>query len=151
MQITDRSVSALVILGLLVLGAFILFIGRTPTPSYAPSPPAATATRRNVLPADLSVFSGRVIDRSETSITVEWSKPTTVDASDIQKMTKHITWTGQTLFEREPFGAPSAGRAKIQPAEIAVGDAVQISTVETVQDHYELTAWQVRVMVPARP
>lgn len=111
-----------------------------------PGPGGASA---NTLPADLRVLSGNITNLSANSMTIAWSVPQKLDGSEVTTFSKHITWRGSTTFEQVRVDAPSAKPKTITPADLRVGQTVVVSTLETIQDHFELTALSIRVMVPA--
>ncbi|MBI4385503.1 hypothetical protein HY573_01595 [Candidatus Parcubacteria bacterium] len=133
-------------LAIVVFGVIISSLLQLPPQATPPAPGAGAAANANILPPDLKVFSGRVTEKSESGMIVEWSVPKTTDLRTFQILIKHVHWSDKTLFDRLRPGV--SDREAIASGELKVGDTVQVSTVETVQDHYELTAVQVRILLP---
>ncbi|MBI4385417.1 hypothetical protein HY573_01140 [Candidatus Parcubacteria bacterium] len=149
-QLNQRHLRILVGIGVVVIFVFFaltqVLLPRVVVPPALPNRPAGTA---NFLPQDLRVISGLVVEKIDQGMTVEWSVPqSAVNPGAMRKETKHITWTAQTVFDRVRLGAGVAAPQAARAADIRQGDSVQVFAAETVQAHYELTAVQVRVLLP---
>ncbi|MBI3304855.1 hypothetical protein HYZ80_00830 [Candidatus Parcubacteria bacterium] len=141
-----------VLVGLGAVAIIIFFVSvqqLLPTVEPPPALPVRSSGAPTPLPDDLRVISGLVAEKNDQSMTVEWSIPqSTTNLGAMRKETKHITWIAQTVFDRVRLGAGAAAPQAARAADIREGDTVQVFAAETVQDHYELTAIQVRILLP---
>lgn len=140
----------LILLGIGVAVAIFLVIAFSQKLTTRPQPglqPAGGSATNN-LPKNLQVVSGRITDISGSSMTIEWSVPQKLDLSEVKIFPKHITWGDRTTFEQVRLDAPSAKPETIKPVDLKVGQTVVVSTLETIQDHFELTASSIQVQVP---
>ncbi|MBI2623896.1 hypothetical protein HYW67_00160 [Candidatus Parcubacteria bacterium] len=123
----------------------------TPGPQPGPTPPPDNGAPANDLPKDLRVVSGKITNIAGSSMTIEWTVPQKLDFSEIKVFPKHITWTNSTTFSRVRADAPGAKPEVIKSSDLKIGQTVVVSTLETVQDHFELTALSIQVQVPPTP
>lgn len=149
----QRHLIILIGVGIAAIAAFGWLIPKLLTvPLFGPLPtPGSSGAPANNLPDDLRVLSGNITDISGSGMTIEWSVPQKFDFSEVKTLLKHITWRDSTTFSRVRADVPSAKPETIKPADLKVGQTVVVSTRETIQDHFELTALSIQVQVPPAP
>ncbi len=151
MEQKNKHLLILIGIGVAVVMFLVIAFSQKPEPQPGPTPPSGAGASANNLPKDLRVVSGRIADISGSSMTIEWSVPQKRDLIEVKIFPKHITWRDSTTFSRVRADAPTAKPETIKPADLKVGQTVVVSTLETIQDHFELTALSIQVQVPPTP
>lgn len=116
-------------------------------PQPGPTPPGGAGEQGYALPRELRTLSGRIVEKTASGIVVEWSVPTTKVINGPQQVfNKHVSWTKDTTFEQARFGDASATR-KITSADLKGGQNVLITVTKAPQEHYELKAIKIQVLL----
>lgn len=113
--------------------------------------PTPTPAAPIVLSPDLKTFSGKITEKTASAITVEWVVYEKNDLKDSKTHLKKVFWDNSTVFVLSRLGPTSVIPRKAKSSDLKVGQTVVVTTTTPVQSSNELTASEIRIIIPPTP